>query len=82
MASRTLRLLCTAAILVVGPFAGVLVAIAIFIGIGLLVPGEPMYVGSSTPSLERALMLALAALATTVTLVYARHKLGARAPTG
>ena len=82
MASRTIRLFCTAAILFLGPLAGVLVAVALFIATGVLLPGEPMYVGSSTPSLDRVLVLALLALVATTSLIYARQKLGGRGSSG
>ena len=76
------RVLCTIAILVVGSFTGVLVAMAIFIFNGTLRTGEPMYVGSSTPHLMDVLLLAGAGMATAAALAYARYKLGAKAAAG
>ncbi len=67
------RILCTMAILVVGPLTGVLVAIAIFIATGMLVPGEPMYVGTSTPTLGKVLLLAVVGAIITAGLAYLRH---------
>lgn len=76
------RVLCTIAILIVGPLTGVLVAIAIFILNGTLRTGEPMYVGSSTPKLMDVLLLAGAGMAVMATLAYARCRLGTTAAAG
>ena len=70
------RFLCTVAILIIGPLAGIAVAVVAFILSGTLSPGEPMYVGSSTPSLSTAAQIAACALALTAVLAYARHQLG------
>jgi hypothetical protein len=48
------KALCTVAILIWGPVAGLAVEVVMFILRGTLVPGELMYVGSITPSLSVA----------------------------
>ncbi len=73
---RIAKFLCTVALLVSGPVAGFTVAIALFILSGTLVPGEPMYVGSTTPPLSTALQDTGISLAVIAGLAYARHKLG------
>lgn len=78
----TARVLCTIAILIVGSFTGVLIAIAIFILNGTLRTGEPMYVGSSTPHLMDVLLLAGTGMAIAAALAYARYRLGAKAAAG
>ena len=76
------RVLCTLAILIVGSFTGIFVAIAVFILTGTLRTGEPLYVGSSTPPLVDALLLTCAGVALMAALAYARHKLGTTSATG
>ena len=72
------RLLCAAAILIIGPVAGISIAIVIFILAGTLVPGEPMYVGSSTPSLLEDLRQAAINVGITSAFAYAHFYLGSR----
>jgi len=71
------RVLCTGIILIMGSLTGMMFAIAIFIVTGVLTPGGPMYVGSSTPPLESVLQDAGIGFAVTAIFVYARQKLSA-----
>lgn len=77
VAARLLRGCCTLAFVLVGSLGGVSLAIAIFIATGMLRPGEPMYVGVSTPTLAQALWQAVACLGIAAALAYTRHMLTA-----
>lgn len=77
VAARLLRGCCTLAFVLVGSLGGVSMAITIFIATGMLQPGEPMYVGVSTPTLGQALWQAVACLGIAAALAYARHTLTA-----
>ena len=70
------QFLCGVGILLIGPFAGIFVAIVVFIWSGTLVPGELMYVGSYTPPLAIAATGAALCVAIAAFLAYAHHKLG------
>jgi hypothetical protein len=73
VAATLLRGWCTLAFVIVGSLGGVSMAIAMFISTGMLQPGEPMYVGVSTPALGQALGQAVACLGIAAALAYARH---------
>ena len=73
---RFAQFLCGGGILLIGPFAGIFVAIVVFICSGTLVPGELMYLGSYTPPLSVAATGAALSVAITATLAYAHRKLG------
>jgi hypothetical protein len=75
------RILCTLAILVVGPLTGVCAAMALFMVNGTLRTGEPLYVGSTTPPLSQAIVFSGLGLVTIAGLAFARHKLGVTAAT-
>ena len=69
------RVLCTGIILIMGSLTGMMFAIAIFIVTGVLTPGGPMYVGSSTPTLESVLQDGGIGFIVTAIFIYARHRL-------
>jgi hypothetical protein len=71
---RLVRALCTLAIFVAGSLAVFSMAIASFIATGMLSTGEPMYVGTSTPTLGQAILHAALCAIVTAGLAYVRGK--------
>src|SRR3546814_12702193 len=70
------RWICTIAFLAVGVATLQGLAIVVFIICGTLVPGEPMFGDSATPSLAGAIILSAISLAAVVCLAIVWHKLG------
>ena len=77
---RVARFFCSTAVVIVGIYTAIALAVAVFIATGKLVPGEIMFYDSNTPTLWQTLLFVGAGSVATAGLALARHKLSAPRP--